>query len=83
VHPEVDAETTVQRHQEIVDNEAEINARICHISHVEPCQSSLVGGQIGLLFALSIHSFLEGLAIGVQDTGKKVTESYIGLLAQL
>ena len=28
--------------------------------------------KIGLLCALSLHSFLEGLAIGVQDTGKKV-----------
>lgn len=35
------------------------------------CPSSSTG-KLGLLCALSLHSFLEGLAIGVQDTGGKV-----------
>lgn len=47
------------------------NARICHTSHEEPCEQNWIG-VLGLLCALSLHSFLEGLAIGVQDTGNRV-----------
>jgi zinc transporter ZupT len=72
VHASANLGVEAQTHREICNSEAASNARICHTSHVEPCESSLVGGHIGLLMALSIHSFLEGLAIGVQDTGKKV-----------
>ena len=36
-----------------------------------PCPSNFTA-KIGLLCALSLHSFLEGLAIGVQDTSAKV-----------
>jgi len=50
---------------------ADLNARICHVSHSEPCGDSLTG-YAGLLCALTIHSLLEGLAIGVQDSGAKV-----------
>lgn len=37
----------------------------------QPCPSN-TAGKFGLLSALSLHSFLEGLAIGVQDTSSKV-----------
>lgn len=47
------------------------NARICHTSHQEPCRQTLAG-IIGMLTALSIHSFLEGLAIGIQDSTARV-----------
>lgn len=36
------------------------------------CANSRAAGKVGLLCALSLHSFLEGLAIGVQDTSNKV-----------
>lgn len=51
----------------------DMNARICPVSHTEPCENSQVG-TFGLLCALCIHSLLEGLAIGVQPTGSKVSE---------
>lgn len=47
------------------------NARICHVNHTEPCLDSF-SGIGGLLIALSLHSLLEGLAIGVQESGNKV-----------
>lgn len=37
-----------------------------------PCPNNNSTGKLGLLCALSLHSFLEGLAIGVQDTSAKV-----------
>ena len=64
--------TSCEEHQSRHDREDEsINARICHTNHVEPCRQTLAG-IIGMLFALSIHSLLEGLAIGIQDTTPKV-----------
>lgn len=51
--------------------DAEANARICHTNHTEPCEQSSAG-HAGLLFALCLHSILEGLAIGVQDSSTKV-----------
>ncbi|XP_063707670.1 zinc transporter ZIP1 isoform X2 [Culicoides brevitarsis] len=51
--------------------DAEANARICHTNHSEPCEQSLAG-HAGLLLALSLHSILEGIAVGVQDTSAKV-----------
>lgn len=50
---------------------AEQNPRMCHVSHDEPCNKSSTG-QIGLLTALLLHSILEGLAIGLQETVSKV-----------
>ncbi|XP_055848312.1 zinc transporter ZIP3 [Episyrphus balteatus] len=47
------------------------NERICHTSHREPCVQSMTGA-FGLFVALSLHSFVEGLAIGVQNSGSKV-----------
>lgn len=47
------------------------NARICHTSHQEPCVQSMTG-TLGLFVALSLHSAIEGLAIGVQNSATKV-----------
>ncbi|XP_002019704.2 protein zntD [Drosophila persimilis] len=47
------------------------NARICHTSHTEPCAQSMTG-TLGLFVALSLHSAIEGLAIGVQNSSTKV-----------
>uniref|UniRef100_A0A1A9W721 Uncharacterized protein n=1 Tax=Glossina brevipalpis TaxID=37001 RepID=A0A1A9W721_9MUSC len=47
------------------------NARICHTSHTEPCSQSMTG-TLGLFVALSLHSAIEGLAIGVQNSSTKV-----------
>ncbi|XP_055695606.1 zinc transporter ZIP3 isoform X2 [Lutzomyia longipalpis] len=47
------------------------NSRICHVSHAQPCEETLTG-HLGLLCALSLHSLLEGLAIGIQDSASKV-----------
>jgi zinc transporter 1/2/3 len=58
------------QHQHDVEDER-INERICHTSHVEPCGQTLAG-VIGMLTALSVHSLIEGLAIGIQDTTAKV-----------
>jgi solute carrier family 39 (zinc transporter), member 1/2/3 len=64
--------TSCEEHQHRHDVEDEnVNARICHTSHKEPCRQTLAG-IIGMLTALSIHSLLEGLAIGIQDTTAKV-----------
>lgn len=47
------------------------NSRMCHVSHTEPCNKSS-SGIIGLLCALFVHSLLEGLAIGLQETAAQV-----------
>ncbi|XP_068153914.1 zinc transporter ZIP3 [Drosophila tropicalis] len=47
------------------------NASICHTIHTEPCAESITG-TLGLLAALSLHSAIEGLAIGVQNSATKV-----------
>uniref|UniRef100_A0A336LMG1 CSON011100 protein n=1 Tax=Culicoides sonorensis TaxID=179676 RepID=A0A336LMG1_CULSO len=62
-------EETIRQIEERAD--AEANSRICHTNHREPCEQSLAG-HAGLLFALSLHSILEGIAVGVQDTSAKV-----------
>ncbi|XP_047354844.1 zinc transporter ZIP3 isoform X1 [Vespa velutina] len=50
---------------------------LCHGSHTEPCSDAKVGS-VGLLLALTIHSILEGLAIGLQ---KKPAEILLFLVA--
>lgn len=50
---------------------ADPSAQICHTSHTEPCTENMTG-TLGLLCALSLHSFIEGLAIGIQDSQAKV-----------
>ncbi|XP_049871698.1 zinc transporter ZIP3 [Pectinophora gossypiella] len=47
------------------------NPRMCHVSHTEPCNKSS-SGIIGLLCALFVHSYLEGLAIGLQESASQV-----------
>ncbi|KAJ2949386.1 hypothetical protein O0L34_g15299 [Tuta absoluta] len=47
------------------------NPMMCHVSHTEPCNKSS-SGIIGLLCALFVHSFLEGLAIGLQESASTV-----------
>lgn len=64
---EIDCEHQQQHERE----DEEINARICHTSHVAPCSESNTG-HFGLLVALSVHALLEGLAIGVQNTAGQV-----------
>lgn len=54
------------QHQHDVEDER-INERICHTNHIEPCAQTLAG-IIGMLTALSVHSLIEGLAIGIQDS---------------
>lgn len=44
---------------------------LCHGSHTEPCLDTKVG-PAGLLLALTIHSILEGLAIGLQKKPAEV-----------
>lgn len=50
------------------------NPRMCHVSHTEPCNKSS-SGLIGLLCALLVHSFLEGLAIGLEESAPQVSYS--------
>ncbi|XP_072938151.1 zinc transporter ZIP3 [Epargyreus clarus] len=47
------------------------NPRMCHVSHTPPCNQSS-SGVIGLLCALFVHSVLEGLAIGLQESPSQV-----------
>lgn len=54
------------QHQHDIEDER-INERICHTNHTEPCAQTLAG-ILGLLTALSVHSLIEGLAIGIQDS---------------
>ncbi|CRK97788.1 CLUMA_CG011167, isoform A [Clunio marinus] len=67
------------QHQHDVEDER-INSRICHTNHLEPCRQTLAG-IIGMLTALSIHSLLEGLAIGIQDTTPKVMILFIAVVS--
>lgn len=53
------------------DAAGESSAEIGHTNHQVPSRQTLAG-IIGMLTALSIHSILEGLAIGIQDTTAKV-----------
>ncbi|XP_053989976.1 zinc transporter ZIP3-like, partial [Hylaeus volcanicus] len=44
---------------------------LCHVNHSEPCQESNTN-LMGLLLALTVHSILEGLAIGLQKAMSEV-----------
>ncbi|GBP42261.1 Zinc transporter ZIP1 [Eumeta japonica] len=46
------------------------NPRMCHVSHTPPCNKSAYG-MIGLFCALFVHSVIEGLAIGLQQTSSR------------
>jgi solute carrier family 39 (zinc transporter), member 1/2/3 len=67
------------QHQHDIEDER-INERICHTSHVEPCRQTLAG-VIGMLTALSVHSCIEGLAIGIQDTTSKVMILFVAVVS--
>lgn len=62
---------TTHRIDRCSDNDEIVNAEICHANHEIPCEQNIFG-VLGLLCALSLHSFLEGLAIGVQGTSNQV-----------
>lgn len=47
-------------------------SQLCHVSHQAPCESSIPTTNLGLLVALSIHSLLEGLVIGLEALPSKV-----------
>lgn len=56
------------------------NPMMCHVSHTEPCNKSS-SGIVGLLCALFVHSFLEGLAIGLQNSATEVCiDVYVGFI---
>lgn len=42
--------------------------------HQEPCQATTPMTNLGLLVALSIHSLLEGLAVGLEGLTSKVSK---------
>ncbi|XP_054004475.1 zinc transporter ZIP1 [Hylaeus anthracinus] len=44
---------------------------LCHVNHSKPCQESNTN-LMGLLLALTVHSILEGLAIGLQKAMSEV-----------
>lgn len=62
---------THHRVERCADNDEATNTELCHVNHEIPCEQNLIG-VLGLLCALSLHSFLEGLAIGVQETNNQV-----------
>lgn len=72
---------TCEEHQQQHDLEDEIiNERICHTSHTEPCNQTLAG-VIGMLTALTVHSLIEGLAIGVQNDTAGVMILFIAVIS--
>ncbi|KAF9814542.1 hypothetical protein SFRURICE_020720 [Spodoptera frugiperda] len=51
--------------------EREGTSELCHVSHAEPCNRNS-SSVVGLLSALFVHSVLEGLAIGLQESATQV-----------
>lgn len=47
-------------------------SQLCHVGHEEPCHSTMPTVSLGLLVALSIHSLLEGLVVGLEGLPTKV-----------
>ncbi|KAL1491810.1 hypothetical protein ABEB36_012350 [Hypothenemus hampei] len=47
-------------------------SQLCHVMHQETCQTSTPTANLGLLVALSVHSLLEGLVVGLEDVSSKV-----------
>ncbi|XP_052742359.1 zinc transporter ZIP1 [Bicyclus anynana] len=60
-----------QRNDGEMRERCDSNSRMCHVSHTEPCNRSS-SGVVGLLCALVVHSLLEGLAIGLQESASQV-----------
>ncbi|KAH9638060.1 hypothetical protein HF086_014921 [Spodoptera exigua] len=54
--------------------EREGTSELCHVSHAEPCNRSS-SSVVGLLSALFVHSVLEGLAIGLQESATQNTSN--------
>lgn len=50
----------------------ETPSQLCHVGHQEPCESSAPAINFGLVIALTLHSFLEGLVVGLESTTTKV-----------
>lgn len=48
-------------------------SQLYHVMHQEPCQATTPITNLGLLVALSIHSLLEGLAVGLEGLTSKVS----------
>ncbi|XP_044746785.1 zinc transporter ZIP1 [Coccinella septempunctata] len=53
-------------------NEEDTPSQLCHVGHQEPCESSAPAINFGLVIALTLHSFLEGLVVGLEGTSTKV-----------
>uniref|UniRef100_A0AAR5P530 Uncharacterized protein n=2 Tax=Dendroctonus ponderosae TaxID=77166 RepID=A0AAR5P530_DENPD len=47
-------------------------SQLCHVMHKEPCATSMPTTNFALLVALSIHSVLEGLVVGLERMPSKV-----------
>lgn len=79
--PKTETHETCEEHQHHHDVEDErINERICHTSHTEPCNQTMAG-VIGMLTALTVHSLIEGLAIGIQDNTAAVMILFIAVVS--
>ncbi|XP_050293462.1 zinc transporter ZIP1-like [Anthonomus grandis grandis] len=50
----------------------EAPSQLCHQMHQDTCEKSAPTASLGLLVALSIHSLLEGLVVGLEETPSKV-----------
>ncbi|XP_045462703.1 zinc transporter ZIP1-like [Harmonia axyridis] len=53
-------------------NHEDSPSQLCHVGHQEPCESSAPAINFGLVIALTLHSFLEGLVVGLEGTTTKV-----------
>ncbi|CAG9818383.1 unnamed protein product, partial [Phaedon cochleariae] len=49
----------------------EAPSQLCHVGHQEPCHAAPTSN-IGLLAALSVHSLLEGMVVGLESRSDKV-----------
>lgn len=47
-------------------------SQLCHVGHQEPCISTAPTINFGLVVALTVHSVLEGLVVGLENTTSKV-----------
>ncbi|KAM7362726.1 zinc/iron regulated transporter-related protein 88E [Cochliomyia hominivorax] len=65
-------EHTSQNHVHVhCDNELVADANAARLCHTESCSQSMTS-TLGLFVAMSLHSAIEGLAIGVQNSSTKV-----------
>lgn len=52
-------------------------SQLCHVGHQEPCESAAPAINFGLVIALTVHSFLEGLVVGLESTSTKVSIQFV------